>query len=334
MAIQAEKEKLPDFLMLDNLFHVDYRYDAGPKGSSFFMEMKENKRIFANKCPQCGRMCIPPRPFCGLCNGVEMTEWVEQGDTGTVEIFSIQYYKFDHPHTGEALDVPYASGQIRLDGGALMQHYFYPPDPKAMKQGDRVKAVWRENRRGHFTDILYFVKSEEAEKKFVPTGAKPMDVAPHSTPSMLKIKYRKTAGSICSHFLMELRDKAIISGTKCDSCGKVYAPAMETCDQCYRPISEFVPLSGKGVVTAFTIVREAERQHPISVPFAIAIIKMDGADTGMTHILGEMDDLSRIAIGMEVVPVFKNERSGSILDIKYFKPASKAVAVEAWTFTD
>ncbi|NVM24479.1 MAG: hypothetical protein HWN70_00985 [Desulfobacterales bacterium] len=45
---------------------------------------------------------------------------------------------------------------------------------------------------------------------------------------------------------------------------------------------------------------------------------MDGADTGMTHFIDEVD-LADIHIGMRVKAVFAKERKGNILDIEYFK---------------
>ena len=50
-----------------------------------------------------------------------------------------------------------------------------------------------------------------------------------------------------------------------------------------------------------------------------AIIQLEGADTGMTHILGEVD-FENIYIGMKVEPVFKDKPEGNMLDIRYFKP--------------
>jgi uncharacterized OB-fold protein len=332
--MKPETVKEPELLMLDNLYHIEYKYDAGRKGSPFYGEMKENKRIFANKCPSCGRMSVPPRPFCGLCTGVEMTEWVEQGDVGTLEVLTIQYYQFNHPRTGEALDIPWASGQIRLDGGALVRHYLHPADPKGIKEGDRLKAVWRDERRGHFTDIKYFEKCDPSEPKFEPTGAAPKATEPHSLHSQLKVMYQKTAGSLLSRVLTELRDKAVILAAKCDQCGKVYAPAVEMCDQCCKPLTDLIPVSGKGTVTGFTINRKAEKQHPVPVPFVTATIRLEGADTGITHILGEVNNLEQVSIGMEVEPVFKNERTGTILDIKYFRPADKVAKEAPWTFNN
>lgn len=40
---------------------------------------------------------------------------------------------------------------------------------------------------------------------------------------------------------------------------------------------------------------------------------------GLVHLLGEVD-LEQLRIGMRLQAVFKEERVGSILDIKYFKP--------------
>jgi uncharacterized OB-fold protein len=330
--MMSEQAKEPELLMLDNLFHVEYKYDAGKKGSPFYMEMKDNKKIFANKCPSCGRMSVPSRPFCGLCAGVEMTGWVEQGDVGTLEVLTIQYYQFSHPRTGETKAVPWASGQIRLDGGALVRHYLQPADPNSLKEGDRVKAVWRDQRRGHFTDIKYFEKCDPDEARFTPTGAEPMAAEPHCMHSQLKVIYHKTAGSLLSRVLTGLRDKAAILGSKCHQCGKVYAPAVETCEQCCIPLEELVPVSGKGKVSGFTVVRKAEKQHPVSVPYVLATIQLAGADTGITHILGELDAIDQVSIGMEVEPLFKNERAGTILDIKYFRPVSDVNLEKPWTF--
>jgi uncharacterized OB-fold protein len=54
-------------------------------------------------------------------------------------------------------------------------------------------------------------------------------------------------------------------------------------------------------------------------PFAYGIILLDGASTGMVHFLGEVDS-EEIKPGMRVEAVFKEERIGDILDIRYFRP--------------
>ncbi len=49
----------------------------------------------------------------------------------------------------------------------------------------------------------------------------------------------------------------------------------------------------------------------------LALIRLDGADTAFVHFVGETD---APRIGSRVVAVFAETRSGSILDIAYFKP--------------
>ena len=49
------------------------------------------------------------------------------------------------------------------------------------------------------------------------------------------------------------------------------------------------------------------------------IIKLDGSDTSLVHLLGEINP-DDIKIGMRVEAVFSQETKGSIQDIAYFKP--------------
>jgi uncharacterized OB-fold protein len=46
---------------------------------------------------------------------------------------------------------------------------------------------------------------------------------------------------------------------------------------------------------------------------------LDGASTGLVHLLGEID-LNDISVGLRVKAVFREVREGNYLDIKYFKP--------------
>lgn len=130
-----------------------------------------------------------------------------------------------------------------------------------------------------------------------------------------------STGATGTKFLTEIRDNKKIMGIKCPSCGKVYVPPRTHCPICFVRMSEWVELSGKGTLSSYTVVRYQEPYMPKEPPFAYGVIQMDGADTGMAHLLGEVD-LDKIKIGIRLEPVFKEEREGSILDIDYFKPSS------------
>jgi hypothetical protein len=84
-------------------------------------------------------------------------------------------------------------------------------------------------------------------------------------------------------------------------------------------MDEWVEVSNEGTLTAFTMVYQSEPSYPVKTPFAYGIIKVDGADTGFAHIIGEVNPKD-LWIGMRVQAVFKDKRVGSILDIDHFKP--------------
>jgi uncharacterized protein len=252
------------------------------------------------------------------------SDWVEQPDEGVLEVFEIHYYEMIHPRTGKVQPVPWANGLIKLDGGAYIEHYLMPPDPKAHKLGDRYKAVWKEEgRTGSVFDIQHFERMKEAKpaNEILPQKAeapKPPK-EPHFMMSKLEAPYQHSAGAMGSRFLVALRDHQKIMGSKCPQCHKVFVPPTSICSECFCKIDELVNLGGQGTLETFTVVHYTEPSHPKEAPFVYGIIRMDGADTGLAHFLGEMD-LDRIKSGMRVEPVFKDVRKGSMLDIEYFRP--------------
>lgn len=137
-------------------------------------------------------------------------------------------------------------------------------------------------------------------------------------PGQILMNYEYSAGAIGSRFLIGLRDDKKIMGIRCSWCNLVYVPPRSTCWRCFAKLSEWVKLPNQGTVETYTVVHYREPIQPLPIPFAYAIIKLDGADTGFLHLLGEVD-LQKIRIGMRVEAVFNEERKGNILDIKYFK---------------
>ncbi len=60
---------------------------------------------------------------------------------------------------------------------------------------------------------------------------------------------------------------------------------------------------------------------PLETPEIPAVIAIDGSSGGFLHVLGEVDP-QEVRVGMAVEAVWKPvaERTGSILDIAYFRP--------------
>jgi uncharacterized OB-fold protein len=133
----------------------------------------------------------------------------------------------------------------------------------------------------------------------------------------IAVPYSWWVGATGSRFLIALRDDKKIMGTRCGSCGKVYVPPRKNCGDCFRDIEEWVELGNEGEVASFSIVRFPFKLHPAKTPFAYALIKLDGADVSLLHIVtGKLDALKR---GSRVRAKFREERTGHIMDIESFE---------------
>lgn len=128
-----------------------------------------------------------------------------------------------------------------------------------------------------------------------------------------------TAGVLGTKVLTSLRDNKKIMGMRCPGCNRVYVPARSTCKDCFAQLDEWVEVGHKGVVLTYTVVNEPNACQPVEPPLVYGIIQLDGADNGFLHMLGGVE-AEHLRVGMRVQAVFNEERKGSILDIKYFKP--------------
>ncbi len=137
----------------------------------------------------------------------------------------------------------------------------------------------------------------------------------------LEIPYRYFAGEFCSRFLTTLRDDRKILGCRCSGCGKVFMPPRSSCEVCFSKIEEWVEVGPAGTVTSWTVVRYKEPHLPEKPPYILALIRLDGADTSLAHIVKGVkpEDMKS---GMRVEAVFADERKASILDIACFKPSA------------
>jgi len=135
----------------------------------------------------------------------------------------------------------------------------------------------------------------------------------------LEIPYKQFVGAVASKFLIELRDNKRIFGMRCPECRLVYVPARSICPKCMCKMDEWVEVSDKGTVLTYSVVNYKEPTQPVEPPFVYGIMQLDGADTGIVHFIAGVDH-EDLKVGMRVQAVFKEEREGNVLDIKYFRP--------------
>jgi len=134
--------------------------------------------------------------------------------------------------------------------------------------------------------------------------------------------FRWSVGKYGSKFLHELRDHKRIVGIRCPKCKRVFVPPRKVCNRCYVAMEEIVPVSDEGVLCGCSIIQfgfvdpSTGMQRP--VPYGYALIKFDGADNCLTHFVDSADP-EKVKVGSRVKAVFEEKRTGSIMDIKYFK---------------
>jgi uncharacterized OB-fold protein len=83
-------------------------------------------------------------------------------------------------------------------------------------------------------------------------------------------------------------------------------------------VDDMVEVGQAGVVTTWSWVPKPRDKQPLDGPFAYALIRLDGADAPMLHVVDAAEE-SRMRTGLRVRAHWRPEREGSITDIEYFE---------------
>jgi len=138
-----------------------------------------------------------------------------------------------------------------------------------------------------------------------------------TAPYRLEYTFSRSTGPVVERFLLGLRSQRIEGIRMRD--GGVLVPPLECDPKTGDELSEFVEVGQSGEVTAWSWVAEPLPEHPVDRPFAWALIKLDGADTAMLHVV-DVPDESAMTTGMRVTAEWRDERKGFITDIACFRP--------------
>ena len=137
-------------------------------------------------------------------------------------------------------------------------------------------------------------------------------------PNILEYPYTRSTGPIIGRFFTSLRDGKIEGIRGVD--GRVHCPPTEYDPGTGESLTEdaFVAVGPGGEVTTWASVHQPHEKHPLDRAFAWALIRLDGADTAMLHVVDAEE--ARMSTGMRVTPRWRDERVGHINDIEAFVP--------------
>ncbi len=136
-----------------------------------------------------------------------------------------------------------------------------------------------------------------------------------------QLHYDHSTGPVVARFLQSLADGRI-EGTRCPKCGIVYLPPRAYCERDFVRTTDWVEVGTEGILEGFTIVTQKFATLP-DPPYAIAFVRLDGADTALVNFLRmPLDDTkeaaSQLKIGdTRVQARFHESREAKITDFHY-----------------
>ena len=139
----------------------------------------------------------------------------------------------------------------------------------------------------------------------------------------IRLDYRYTPGQAQSQFLRGMEQGKIL-GQRCPQCKNVYVPARGSCPKCGVATNEELELTDTGTVTTFCVVNVPFYGQKLEIPYVSATILIDGADTGLMHLIQE-SDANDVHMGMRVQAKWRPpaERGPTLESIEYFRPSGE-----------
>lgn len=137
-------------------------------------------------------------------------------------------------------------------------------------------------------------------------------------PLVIEYGFNRTTGPVIGAFLTALRDRRVL-GIRGED-GRVVCPPVEYDPTTGSPLTEMVEVGSEGIVESWSWVPTDREDQPLAAPYALALVRLDGADTAMLHVV-DAGSPDAMATGMRVRVRWAEDRSGLITDIACFEPA-------------
>jgi uncharacterized protein len=136
-------------------------------------------------------------------------------------------------------------------------------------------------------------------------------------PHFIEYTYTRSTGPVIGAFFTGLRDGKILGATT--PSGKVVVPPTEYDPETSEEVGEMVEVGPAGVVTTWAWASRPLKGQPLDRPFAWALIRLDGADTALLHVVDAAGP-EAMRSGMRVTVRWRaaGERIGRMGDIECF----------------
>lgn len=136
-------------------------------------------------------------------------------------------------------------------------------------------------------------------------------------PLVVEFPFTRSLGPVQSAFLTGLRERTVLGVRTSDD--RVLVPPVEYDPVTAEEIRDLVEVAATGTVTTWAWNPSPRRDQPSAEPFAWVLVRLDGADTSLLHVLAAPGPDS-VRSGMRVRVRWAHERTGAITDIACFEP--------------
>ncbi|WP_326601675.1 OB-fold domain-containing protein [Streptomyces sp. NBC_01799] len=147
-----------------------------------------------------------------------------------------------------------------------------------------------------------------------------------SAPLVVEFPFTRSLGPVQSAFLTGLRERTVLGVRTGD--GKVLVPPVEYDPVTAEELSELTEVATTGTVTTWAWNPAPRRDQPLATPFAWVLVKLDGADTALLHVL-DASGPEAVHTGMRVRIRWAPQRTGAITDIACFEPYEGEATAES-----
>jgi len=298
-----------------------YQRTTGPVMGPFLTGLRDG-RLLGIRCGD--RVLCPPAEY-DPATGAELpVDLVEVGPGGVVDAWTwVAELTSKHP-----FGYPFAFALIRPDGAdTALVHAVDAGTPDVMRQGLRVTARYRDERKGAITDVYFVPEASAAPQAPIEPGEGTVKVTEH----LIGVHITEPLQPHRQRFADGLRAGRII-GQRSPVTGKVYVPPRGYDNMERVPLTEAddVVVADRGGVSSFTVLTPVQYYGQKETETYIrASILLDGTDSPIIGVDIRDIPADEFRVGMRLRAVWRAPEARDVSDLDNRGAAWEGV-IERW----